>query len=258
MRAQWLAVVLLMAPLAMPARAEDLTQLRQLLATGNCPGCDLSGAGLVMADLHRANLQGADLSGANLSRANLGGANLGGANLAGAVLYGTRLTGANLTGANLTGANLQEADLGGANFSQATLANTNLQEAQDLPPRVGKASDFLRWAFADTQANQLGQAIENYTQAIDLQPNLAVAYLGRSSAYYEIGNYPAARHDSQQAAQMYLNLGDLQGYQVARSILEAAQVAPTKPTHSGGISGFLNSIFSLGLTVLQSVGGLAF
>ncbi|MBF2028568.1 MAG: pentapeptide repeat-containing protein [Oscillatoriales cyanobacterium C42_A2020_001] len=40
--------------------------VKQLLATKQCPGCDLGGANLRGANLARANLQGAELSGALL------------------------------------------------------------------------------------------------------------------------------------------------------------------------------------------------
>ena len=56
-----------------PAPAENIQHTQQLLATRQCPNCDLSGAGLVLANLTGANLKGADLSRANLSRANLSG-----------------------------------------------------------------------------------------------------------------------------------------------------------------------------------------
>ena len=63
--------------------------LRKLLTTKSCPGCDLSGANLRGEDLRGANLQGANLSGANLQGANLSGAS--GANLDGAHLDGTTI-----------------------------------------------------------------------------------------------------------------------------------------------------------------------
>ena len=59
-----------------PVIAENLEHTQQLLATKQCPSCDLSGAGLVLADLAGANLQGANLARANLSRADLSGADL--------------------------------------------------------------------------------------------------------------------------------------------------------------------------------------
>src|SRR5919202_914414 len=65
------------------------SQVRQLLATNQCQGCNLSDA-----TLGSVNLQGAHLEDANLARA---------------YLESARLEGANLEGANLEGANLARA-----------------------------------------------------------------------------------------------------------------------------------------------------
>ncbi len=62
-------------------QAYNPEQLRRLIDTNSCPGCDLSGA-----DLSGTNLSGANLEGANLSRANLRNANLSGAKLKGATM----------------------------------------------------------------------------------------------------------------------------------------------------------------------------
>ena len=78
------SVLLLTFNLSSTVQAANYEDIRQLLASKQCPKCLLSNAGLVMADLSGANLSGANLVGANLSRANLAGADLRGANLSGA------------------------------------------------------------------------------------------------------------------------------------------------------------------------------
>ena len=63
MKLNLLAATLLVTPLflASPARADNSAEVQQLLSTGQCLQCDLSGA-----DLRGAHLIGADLRGANL------------------------------------------------------------------------------------------------------------------------------------------------------------------------------------------------
>jgi len=78
----------------------------QLLATGHCPACDLTGA-----DLSAQNLTGANLAGANLSRVNLGNTSLRGANLQGAIMRGVKLSDTALAGANLRQADLSDIDI---------------------------------------------------------------------------------------------------------------------------------------------------
>jgi uncharacterized protein YjbI with pentapeptide repeats len=135
-----------------PAKSADV---KRLLATNECNGCDLSNANLENANLAEASLEGANLTQANLKNADLQqaklnstymlGANLEGANLTQAELEGANLTlatlnksilsNANLRGANLQKANLQKADLKGADLSapsllqDANLANANLSNA---------------------------------------------------------------------------------------------------------------------------------
>ena len=76
-----------------------------LASTGDCPGCDLTGA----------DLSNQDLSGVNFT---------------GTILTGANLTGTNLTSADLTGARLFAAQLNDAVFSKATLTNADLLDSR--------------------------------------------------------------------------------------------------------------------------------
>ncbi|MGA3127931.1 MAG: pentapeptide repeat-containing protein [Candidatus Korobacteraceae bacterium] len=96
----------------------------QLIQTGLCSRCDLSGANLSgisgVSDLTEANLSGANLYTADLSGVDLCGANLTGANLKEASLKGTDLSGTDLSGADLTGADLTGTTFGGAKLDNTT------------------------------------------------------------------------------------------------------------------------------------------
>lgn len=96
----------------------------QLMQTGLCSRCDLSGANLMgisgVSDLTDANLSGANLYTANLSGVDLCGANLAGANLKGANLKGSDLSSTDLSGADLTGADLTGTTFSGAKLDNAT------------------------------------------------------------------------------------------------------------------------------------------
>jgi uncharacterized protein YjbI with pentapeptide repeats len=84
-------------------------QIRQLLQTRECEGCDL-----VRTKLSFANLRAANLRSANLYSADLKLADLRDANLIGAILDKADLRGADLTGADLTGAYMSETNFCGA------------------------------------------------------------------------------------------------------------------------------------------------
>ena len=89
----WTVAALLLIAAA-SLRAEDKDQVKQLLATGKCQGCDLQRVQLVNVNLKGADLRDADLSNSFLYRTNLQGAALKGTNFTGANLGGTDLRGA--------------------------------------------------------------------------------------------------------------------------------------------------------------------
>jgi uncharacterized protein YjbI with pentapeptide repeats len=135
--------------LVAPAKAENPAQVKQLLETNACMGCDLSNANLTQAHLIGADLRNADLRGANLTEANLEGADMTGANLKGANLTESFLTNASLNEANLASADLTRAkvyyaDVAGANVQDLTLTDAEIYgtaigiggEADSIPENV--------------------------------------------------------------------------------------------------------------------------
>ncbi len=78
MKLEILATTVLLSTicLAAPAKAANPAQVKQLMQTGQCAGCDLQGANLRGAHLIGADLRDANLKGANLESANLEGADL--------------------------------------------------------------------------------------------------------------------------------------------------------------------------------------
>jgi len=142
-------VLLLGLGVTTPAYSQNPNDLKQLLETRFCQGCDLrganlSGAHLIGVDLRDANLTGANLTNINLEGADLTGANLTSANLEGAFLNQTEFNDANLSGANLTNANLVQAQLEGANLLNADLTGTEFAiptlQTAELP--IGSAKDL--------------------------------------------------------------------------------------------------------------------
>ena len=104
--------------------------IKRLLDTKECPGCNLSGANLANAKLTFANFLNANLSGANLSGASLIGADLSNANLTNADLKGAQLNGARMIGTNLAGADLAKANLLGANLWTTDLNGAKLNSTK--------------------------------------------------------------------------------------------------------------------------------
>ncbi|MGL5878662.1 MAG: pentapeptide repeat-containing protein, partial [Xenococcaceae cyanobacterium] len=159
------ATVILTAIAQIPAMAENLTQLNELLSTKECTQCDLSGTGLVMANLAGAKLSGANLSQANLSQANLNNADLSNADLSGASLYGANLTGANLKGAKLEGTDLRSAYLNNANLDNISLENAKIQGTKGIGKYAGTPQQFYGWGVSEAEQGHYQVAIEHYTRA---------------------------------------------------------------------------------------------
>lgn len=213
------------ATIAIPLKvqAENINHLSQLLNTKQCENCDLSNAGLVMTNLTGANLTGANLMGANLSRANLTGANLAGANLMGASLYGANLTGANLTGANLTSADFRNTYLVNANFQNTNLGSAYIQGAVGIPETAGEAEQFYAWALQEDKEGNYPAAMKHYNQAIELNPELAPAYLGRAIIKSRYGKVDNAIEDGEKAQELFLAQNNEEGYTLSARFIQLAQ-----------------------------------
>ncbi|NEO34340.1 MAG: pentapeptide repeat-containing protein [Symploca sp. SIO3C6] len=132
-------------------------QVKRLLETNECIGCDLRGASLEGVELEQANLEGANLQGVNLQQADLKGAYLVGANLQGAILTEADLSEAILVYASMEQAELDEIKLRGANLEGASLKDANLSGA-NLNSKGRKITYLLR---ADlTNANLSNSSLE--------------------------------------------------------------------------------------------------
>jgi tetratricopeptide (TPR) repeat protein len=236
--------------LATIAQAANSEHVRKLLATKECQNCDLSGAGLVMADLSGANLSGANLTGANLSRANLSSADLRGANLSGAGLFGVNLSEAKLNGANLAGADLRNTYLANAEFTGAYLSGSNLQGAVGIPSQVATPDEFYTWGVAEAQKGNQQQAINYFNQAIAVKPEYAGAYLARGVARYQIFDRRGAFQDAQIAEKLFTSQSNGTGIQTAQAFMKELQTPQTEKVSAGKPS-FFDFLGSLGSVLLQ-------
>jgi len=230
---------------ALPAQAENLDHVRQLLSTKQCTNCELTSAGLVLAQLSGANLAGANLAGANLSQANLAGANLTGANLAGASLSGANLAGAKLTSANLQGTDLTRSYLVGADLTGTQIESALIQGAIGLPTSAGNAEMFYQMAMEAGKHRQYEWAIENFNQVLVRKPDSAPAFVGRAMARLELGDEKGAIQDSEQASVLFERQGDAENAKSTRTLAQTLK-NPPKTRASGGF----------GQTLINVVGGL--
>lgn len=237
--------------LASPALAGNPEHIKQLLATKQCEGCDLSGEGLVLANLSGANLRGANLSSANLSQANLSGADLSGANLSGASLYGANLSNTKLDGSDLTGADLRNAYLANVGLVDAKLNATNLQGAIAIPNQAGKPEDFYRWGIAQGQKGDPQGAIEYFNQALSINSKYAPAYMARGVARYQLLDRAGAMRDAQRAKMLFLTQRNNNGYQTAQAFVQELQTPQTAiPKSKPNFFNFLGGVSSLLLKFL--------
>lgn len=233
--------------LSLSSQAENLAHVSQLLSTKQCPQCDLSGTGLVMANLSGANLSRANLIQANLSQANLSGSDLSGANLSGASLNGANLSGANLSGASLHGADLRGAYLINANLTGVKLDTAYVQGAIGIPHSVGTPELFYSWGMIETRQGNFSAAIENYNKALTTDPDFAPAYLARGIAYYRLGNEPQAIKDAQTADQLFVLQQNTNGSQASQNFIQGIELArqaeeESKEQKGGGLGGIIQGV----------------
>lgn len=232
------------------ARAENINELRQFLATKQCQQCDLSGSGLVLANLAGADLRGANLVGANLSQANLTGANLAGANLSGASFNGANLTAANLRGAIVNGTDFRNVYFINADLTGVIFNNAYVQGAVGIPDYAGNPEMFYGWGLIENKQGNFKAAVEHYNRALNLNPKYAEAYLARSMALYRLGNTAQSNQDAQSASELFEEQQNPAGYQAAQNFIQGVQALAERESKppSGSTDGIER--------VIQSVGGL--
>jgi uncharacterized protein YjbI with pentapeptide repeats len=247
------AVFIFTSLLGLPVKAESIEDLNQLLATKKCSLCDLSGAGLVMANLSGANLVGANLAGANLAGANLAGANLSGANLAGTSFNGANLTGANLAGAVLNGTDLRNAYLSNANFLATKLDQAYLQGAIGIPNNAGTPQLFYGWGLLETQKGSYKAAISHYDKALSLDPDFAPGYLGLSLAYLRLGNEAAAKQNAEYAVALFKQQENPSGIEASENViknLDALEEARKREAGTPQLDSIVRGVAGLALQFL--------
>lgn len=248
------ALLLTLAGLALPAKAENPEHAKQLLSTKKCQKCDLTGAGLVFANLTGVDLSGSDLSGANLSRANLTNANLSGTKLIGTSFNGANLNSANLSGADLSGADFAQAYLGNADLRNANIASAVLKGAIGTPIYALNAADLYRWGLEEAKrGNQYG-AVTYYSQTLALEPQSPNVYLSRAIALQRLGDSEGAIRDSQVAAKLYSMNGDTTGYETAQKlakVVKESQAALNAPL-SGGEGDLGSALMGVFSTLLNA------
>lgn len=138
---------------ALPAMAQNPSQIARVRGGASCPGCNLFQADLANLtlrglNLSKARLRQADLSTVVMNRANFSGGDLRDVNAYGGVFGGASfarsdLTNASFVGAYLEGANFSGANLSGANFSGAEMDRAVGLSQSQLNRACGDASTRL-------------------------------------------------------------------------------------------------------------------
>lgn len=141
-----LAVALL--AVALPANAQNASQIARVRGGASCPGCNLFQGDFTGLERAGLNLSGARLRQSELALVVLNRANLSRADLRDVNAYGGVFGGASFAGANLTNASFVGAYLEGANFSGATLAGANFSGAEMATAR-GLSQSRLNQACGD-------------------------------------------------------------------------------------------------------------
>ena len=237
---------------ALSANAAD-QQVMRLLATGQCPRCDLRGADLVHANLQGANLQGAQLQGANLSRANLSGANLRGADLRQASFVGADLSGSQLRDVRVDGTDLREADLQGAQVTPEALRMSNREAAKNLPAGALTASELHNQGSSAYEAGQFVVAESKFSEAIKLEPNVAQSWVARSLARGRLGNLKGVKDDLSYALQLSKQAGNTEGIvQIEKALKQLDQEMNPKNN-----SGQMNNITAAASGLFKVIAPLA-
>ena len=234
-------------------KAENLTQLTELLSSNNCIGCDLNNAGLVGANLSRARLNKANLSNANLSGANLSKADLSGSNLSGASLNGANLIGANLTGANLTGTDLRSSYLTGSTISAIQLQSAYIQGAVGIPQSAGTKDLFYSWGMMEMNKGNYKGAIDYYNKSLVLDPSMAKSHLGKAFCQMRLGDYLGAVSEAKIAGRVFEEHKNTAGVESSQDLIKSIEIASKPAEVKPPEPNFLDFVGNLAVFALQFV-----
>lgn len=143
-----LTLVAAIALAALPASAQNQSQIEAVKRGQSCPGCNLFQGDFSLLERGNINLSNARLRQSNLSLSTLNRARFDGADMRDVEAYGGVFNRARFNGANLTNASFVGTYLQGANFTGASLQDTNLSGA-DLSGATGLTQAQINRACGD-------------------------------------------------------------------------------------------------------------
>lgn len=241
-----MALGALLAALGGMAAQAGEADVMKLLERGQCPGCRLQDADLVMADLRDADLSGALLQRANLSQARLDGAVLKGSDLRFTSLQGASLRGADLRGAQLLGTDLRQSDLSGAQLDPGALESSHWQGAQGLDAGVLSYAALHNAGVAAALAGRQPEAERLFGEAIRQNPEAAITWLARGVSRAEQGKQEEAQQDLNYAAALYAQQGDaVEAKRIQEASRQVAAAPGKKPSANGMGSALLSGAVGL-------------
>ncbi len=115
---------------ALPASAQNASQISQVRRGSSCPGCNLFQGDFSGLERTGLNLSGARIRQADISLSVMNRTNFSRSDLRDVEAYGAVLSSSNFTGADLTNASFVGTYLEGATFTGAKLHGTNLSGAE--------------------------------------------------------------------------------------------------------------------------------
>lgn len=93
----------------------------------------------------------------------------------------------------------------------------------DADQLLNNAKDLFTRGVDKSREGDYKEAIKEFDQSLQLNPNNADAYGNRCVARYKLGNKQGAIEDCQKAAALYLEQEKTKDYQYALKILEKLQ-----------------------------------
>ena len=136
------------AATAIPASAQNATQIARVRGGASCPGCNLFQGDFSALEARGLNLSGARLRQADLSLAVMNRTRFSNTDMRDVEAYGGVFSSANFAGANMTNASFVGAYLDGAAFPGATLTGANFSGAS-LQRATGLTQGRLNQACGD-------------------------------------------------------------------------------------------------------------
>ena len=183
----------------------SINDLKKLITTKKCDGCNLKGIDLVNKDLSNAEIINSDLKNSNLSGSILNNVNFSGSDLTRASLKNASIRNSSFLNSILFQTDFQYTDLTNSIFDTEGLKNSNWSYSIGVKPEYDTFENLYNLGVNYYLNNEYKNAIQLFTLATQKRSESIESYLSRAIINFELERYYDCQRDLEIVEKMIEN-----------------------------------------------------